>query len=91
VLSKVTPVDLAIQKVHPFVKKDFDKAVQTSEDTIDGTGQTIHWSKCDRAFQRKCGGGAWFGMNKDGGSVTLLPGYSAYFQRGASGEVRIEA
>lgn len=58
---------------------------------IDGVGQTIHWVNCDRAFQRKCGGGAWFGMAKEGGTVKVLPGYSVYFIRGEKGEVRTES
>ena len=80
-----------IQKVEPFDQEAFDKAVeQETKDAIDGTGQTIHWVKCDRAYQRKCGGGAWFGMNKDGGWVKVLPGYSVYFEPGANGQVRTQ-
>ncbi|KAG8355455.1 hypothetical protein FVEN_g6784 [Fusarium venenatum] len=78
-------------EVQPFNQEAFDKArEEKSEDAIEGAGQTIHWSNCDRAFQRKIGGGAWFGMAKEGGWVTVPAGYSVYFIRGAKGEVRIE-
>lgn len=77
--------------MHSFDQEAFDKArEEKSEDAIEGVGQTIHWNNCGRAFQRKCGGGAWFGMAKEGGWVTVLPGYSVYFIRGANGEVRTE-
>ncbi|KAH7196402.1 uncharacterized protein B0J16DRAFT_476 [Fusarium flagelliforme] len=73
----------------PFEQGPFDKAVEEKNDfAIEGVGQTIHWVNCNRAFQRKCGGGAWFGMKKEGGSVKVLPGYSVYFDRGAKGQVR---
>ncbi|CAF3465348.1 unnamed protein product [Fusarium graminearum] len=63
-------------EVQPFNQEAFDKARdEKSEDAIEGVGQTIHWSNCDRAFQRKIGGGAWFGMAKEGGWVTVPPVY----------------
>ncbi|KAK2007943.1 hypothetical protein LZ32DRAFT_609870 [Colletotrichum eremochloae] len=79
-------------EAHPFNEEAFNAASkEESTDEIKGVGQTIHWCNCDRAFQKKCEGGVWFGMPKDGGWVKVLPGYSVYFVRGANGEVRTRA
>ncbi|KAL3605134.1 hypothetical protein FPOAC2_00076 [Fusarium poae] len=87
---KLSQKDIAME-VQPFDQEAFDKArEEKSEDAIEGVGQIIHWNNCDRAFQRKIGGGAWFGMPKEGGWVTVPAGYSVYFIRGAKGEIRVE-
>jgi hypothetical protein len=78
------------QEVQPFNQEAFDKASEEpNTDEIKGTGQTIHWRNCDRAFQRKFKGGVWLGMPKEGGSVKVSSGYSVYFIRGANGEVKV--
>ncbi|VZH93247.1 unnamed protein product [Fusarium fujikuroi] len=76
-------------EVQPFDQEAFDAATkEESTDEIKGTGQTIHWRNCDRAFQKKCQGGVWLGMSKEGGWVKVDPGFSVYFIRGSKGEVR---
>ncbi|KAF5242760.1 hypothetical protein IWW34DRAFT_746638 [Fusarium oxysporum f. sp. albedinis] len=76
-------------EVQPFDQEAFDAAAkEESTDEIKGVGQTIHWSNCDRAFQKKCQGGVWLGMPKQGGWVKVDPGFSVYFIRGSKGEVR---
>ncbi|KAH7232310.1 uncharacterized protein BKA55DRAFT_580946 [Fusarium redolens] len=76
-------------EVHPFDQEAFDAAAkEESIDEIRGIGQTIHWNNCDRAFQKKCKGGVWLGMPKEGGRVKVHPGFSVYFIRGSNGEVR---
>ncbi|KAG7427704.1 hypothetical protein Forpi1262_v011121 [Fusarium oxysporum f. sp. raphani] len=57
-------------EVQPFDQEAFDAAAkEESTDEIKGVGQTIHWSNCNRAFQKKCQGGVWLGMPKQGGWV----------------------
>ncbi|KAI1015462.1 hypothetical protein LB504_010928 [Fusarium proliferatum] len=76
-------------EVQKFDQEAFDAAVkEESTDEIKGTGQTIHWRNCDRAFKKKCRGGVWLGMPKEGGWVKVDPGFSVYFLRGSKGEVR---
>ncbi|KAH7139696.1 hypothetical protein B0J13DRAFT_558366 [Dactylonectria estremocensis] len=76
-------------EVLPFNQEAFDKAkLEENEGAIEGMDQEIHWTQCDRAFQRKTVGGVWFGMPKEGGCVKVTAGYSVYFIRGTHGEVR---
>ncbi|KAF5981420.1 hypothetical protein FCOIX_4240 [Fusarium coicis] len=80
---------VSAMEVQSFNQEAFDAAaIEESTDEIKGTGQTIHWTNCDRAFQKKCQGGVWLGMPKEGGWVKVDPGFSVYFVRGSKGEVR---
>ncbi|KAH6973303.1 hypothetical protein EDB80DRAFT_348546 [Ilyonectria destructans] len=67
--------------------------VETTPGEIKGAGQQLLWRDCEGAFYKKRVPGAnpamtqWVRMGETGGRV-VGEGYSVYFQRGASGEVR---
>ncbi|KAH8654406.1 hypothetical protein BGZ61DRAFT_467733 [Ilyonectria robusta] len=79
-------------EVHPFNQEAFNKAtLEENEGAINGAGQVVHWTQCDRAYQKNAGGGVWFGMPKEGGWVKVEAGNSVYFIRGANGEVKTDS